>query len=269
MNASKSRASGGGFDGRIIVITGSGSGLGMHYARHLASLGAHIAVVDRDAEGAQEVTEAIKGDGLAAKAFDVDVADEESVRSGFSAIRDTLGTPEVLINNAGILGGLMPVEEFSLERWNTVLGVNLTGTWLCSREVIPAMKKAGWGRIVNISSATFSMGSPENMVPYIASKGGVVGLTRAMARELGKCGITVNGVAPGFTPQPKRNAAATPSAMTQQDIQDIRDGVVAGQAMKRNFAPADLLGAVEYLASEAAGMTTGQVFNIDGGWAFT
>ena len=247
-------------DGRVVVVTGGGNGLGAAQCRHLARLGAQVVVADRDMAAAEAVAAAIGGE---ARAVALDVGDERAVASVLGAME----TVDVLVNNAGgVFAPVEPAEAISLEAWNRVLATNLTGPWLCARAVIPAMKRAGRGRIVNIASASFAMGKPTGLVPYITSKGGVVGFTRALSHELGPFGITVNAVSPGLVP--KRAEQVHAGSMLGMEKRDsIREMVVAEQAIPRSGEPEDIAGAVAFLASDAAAFMTGQVMTVDGGWS--
>lgn len=249
---------------KVVLITGGAQGLGEAYAHHLSACGARLALGDVNREGAERVAADLRGLGREAIAMEMDVADEGSVARGMAAAVAGLGEIEVLVNNAGgVLVPTGPAEAFSLADWNRVITVNLSGAWLCARAVIPQMKAARRGRIINISSTTVAHGQPMGMVPYISAKGGVVALTRALARELGPFGVTVNAVAPGLVP-PKSTAGR---AVDASKLQSILDLVVAQQCLPRTGERTDLVGAVEFLASDGARFVTGQVLNVDGGWA--
>jgi NAD(P)-dependent dehydrogenase (short-subunit alcohol dehydrogenase family) len=252
-------------EGKVALVTGAAQWLGRGYAETLAARGAAVAVADINEEGAHAVAAAIRGEGGTAVAVGMDVASEESVASGVAAAETALGGIYVLINNAGgLFAPTQPAEAFALEQWNKALAVNLTGSWLCARAVIPQMKAARRGRIINITSTTVDYGLPTEMVPYISSKGGIVGMTRALARELGPYDITVNAVAPGLI-QPK--AGRKSSAVTEAKMQSIRELVIERQCIARPGEIEDLTGPVAFLASDEARFITGQVLNVDGGWA--
>lgn len=253
-------------DGQVVLITGAGGGLGRAYSHHLATVGASIAVADIDAGAAQKTAEDITANGGRARAFVADVADEDRVHGLVHDVVDRLGSVNVLINNAGgLLAPFGPMEGFTLAQWSRTIAVNLTGSWLCTQAVVPLMKAAKRGKIVNVSTTMVSQGTPTGAAPYVAAKAGVVGLTRALAKELGPCGITVNAIAPGLVPMDK--AAQDPAKA--ELLRQVTEPVVSQQSLERVAVPEDLCGAIEFLASSASDFVTGQVLNVDGGWALT
>jgi len=250
--------------GRTVIITGAGQGLGRVYAQRLATLGANVALADIAGFAAQEVADEISASASpgTASAYSVDVAEEEQVERLVTEVVARFGKITALINNAG--GALWPsgpFEAFTREQWTRVLDVNLTGQWLCSKAVVPHMKSAGYGKLVNVSSTMATRGYPVGLSPYIAAKAGVVGLTRALAQELGPFGITVNAIAPGYTPVPTRKVVHSDDAAAR-----LRERMVAEQCLKRLETPTDLCGAVAFLVSPDSDFITGQVLNVDGGW---
>jgi NAD(P)-dependent dehydrogenase (short-subunit alcohol dehydrogenase family) len=243
-------------DGRVAIVTGAARGLGRVISVGVAAAGATVVAADLDIEGARQTVEMIADRDESALALHVDVADERSVQEMTEVTLRRFGRIDILVNNAAIYGGLerKPFTDISVEEWDRVLGVNLRGPWLCSRAVFATMADQQYGRIVNIASAVFFSGSPK-WAHYVSSKGGVIGLTRALAKEVGSHGITVNAVAPGFT-------------MTDASLSLIEDakhyGVERG-AIKRAEEPQDVLGTVVFLASSASEFLTGQTIVVDGG----
>lgn len=251
-----------GVAGKVVAITGAAGGLGRAYALHLTKCGAKVAVVDvNEEQGRATASEAGEGN---AKFFFCDVSDQPGVLKTVDAIAASFGSIDVMINNAGgTFRAPGPMESFTLEHWNRIIAVNLTGAWLFCQAVLPDMKKKGRGKVINISSTTFSTGIPVGLSPYIASKGGVVALTRALAREWGSFNITVNAIAPSLVLMDKldKRDEATTTALRR-----INDLVTGQQCLPRPETPADLVGTVEFLVSDASNFITGQVLNVDGGW---
>jgi 3-oxoacyl-[acyl-carrier protein] reductase/pyridoxal 4-dehydrogenase len=236
-------------DGRVAIVTGGAQGIGRAIADKLHAEGAEVAVVDINGEGAAATASRL--DGLAITA---DISSEQDAERMAQETLDRYGKIDVLVNAAAIVP-FIPWDEVDFAYWRKLLSVNLDGAYLVSRAVEGPMREAGYGRIVQIASNAFLAGTP-NMGPYLAAKGGVVGLTRALATELGKYGITANAVAPGITRT--EGALATPH-------KDSFDFVQALQAIPRHGLPEDIAPAVAFLASEESGWVTGQVIVADAG----
>jgi NAD(P)-dependent dehydrogenase (short-subunit alcohol dehydrogenase family) len=238
--------------GRVAIITGAGQGLGRAFAHGFGAQGAVPVIAEINDDKGRAV--AAETGGLYVR---TDVSDPASVDAMARAVLDAYGRIDVLVNNAAIFSTLemRPFEEIPLEEWERVLRVNLTGPFLCARAVAPAMRKAGWGRIINIASAAVSLGRP-NYLHYIASKAGLAGMTNSLARELGPHGITVNAILPGatFTEIPRKTV--TP---------EQKKAIVGMQCIARPELPEDLVGVVLFLASPASGFVTGQALTADGG----
>ncbi len=238
--------------GQVAIVTGAARGIGRAVAHRLANDGAAVAVFDRDGEAAHA---AKAGIGDRATAYEVDVTDEVRVNETVSAVLAERGRIDVLVNNAGIYPHT-PFGELTFAEWRRVLSTNLDGAFLMTKAVWPAMVERRYGRIVNIGSATFWIGYPE-LAAYIASKGGIVGLTRGLAHEAGAHGITVNCITPGFI--------ATEGTQVEDPTGELFDEIVAGQAVRRRGRPEDIVECLAYLVGPAAGYITGQTINVDGG----
>jgi 3-oxoacyl-[acyl-carrier protein] reductase len=239
---------------RVAVVTGAARGIGLGIARHLDARGHRVVLLDMD-EGA--LAQAVDGLGPDALSFRCDVADEAAVAQTFERIVADCGTVDILVNNAGICpahaGGAQPVEDISIDEWRRVIDVNLTGTFLCSRAAIPAMKRGGWGRIVNFSSMGGRMRSLLSGAHYGATKAGLIGFTRVLAGQLGPFGITANCIAPGRIDT------------AQSDDFGNMAPFLAQLPARRLGLPEDIAAGVEYLVSDAAGYVTGTVLDINGG----
>lgn len=240
---------------KVVVITGAAGGLGKAFALAFAEQGAKIAVCDKNIQGAIETANEIKG----AIAIEVDVANEQSTQVMAQQVMDAFGRIDVLINNAAIYATIQrkPFFEITEAEWDLVMNVNLKGVWMVSKAIFPFMKNNGSGKIINISSATVMSGSP-NWSHYVASKGGVIGFTRSMAKELGDFQINVNTIAPGFT--------LTEASLALMENAN-KYGVDRG-AIKRPSSAEDIVGTALYLASSASDFVTGQTIVVDGGKQF-
>jgi 3-oxoacyl-[acyl-carrier protein] reductase/(S)-1-phenylethanol dehydrogenase len=244
---------------KIAVITGAANGIGQAFARRLAEDGAHIVAVDRaDAGTTAKMVEAA---GRKTLAIECDVSSESSVKAMADQVEKAFGRADIVINTAGIFPQTN-LDTLTFTEWRRILSVNLDGTFLVSMAFIPGMKRRGWGRIVNMSSST--LGSVvTGFVPYVSSKAGIVGFTRAMASELGSFGITVNAIQPGLTKTP--GAMSRPPRAGFKTMDEEFASVATMQAIKRPEEADDLVGAMSFLTSDDAAFITGQTINVDGG----
>ena len=243
--------------GRVVIVTGGGKGIGRVYSGALAAAGALVVVADIDGAAAESTALSL---GLERALWvATDIADEASTSAMAAAALARFGRIDGLVNNAGLMSALprRPWHEIPLAEWDLVMTVNLRGLFLCCRAVYPAMKQQGRGRIVNISSSRVWDGTP-NRLHYTASKAGVIGFTRALARELGPYDIAVNAVTPGLTLSETQLESSDPAYVAAS---------TAGRAFARPQRPEDLVGTVLFLLSEASGFITGQTINVDGGRA--
>ena len=242
---------------RVAIVTGGSTGIGLAIARRLAEEGA--AVVIADIKDAAEAAAGLSGPNRQVVPMETDVASEESVSSLVSGTIDRLGRIDILVNNAAVSAtlALTPFEKLTVAEWRHVLDVNTIGTFLCCRVVAPHMRARKSGRIVNIASGTAFKGAPF-LLHYVASKGAVISMTRALARELGTDNVTVNAVSPGYTLS--EGNLGNPDFLAAH-----RQAAIAGRALQRDAYPEDLVGAVAFLASDAAAFMTGQILAVDGG----
>ncbi len=243
---------------RVAVVTGGASGIGLGVARRFVAEGHAVAVLDRNGGGAKQAADELASSGATAMAVEVDVSDWPSVRDAFAAVRAQLGPVTILVTSAGV-EAFDPLLEITPERWAQIIAVNLTGTFACCQAAIPDMIEAGWGRIVTISSQSAQSGAP-NMAHYSASKGGVIGLTKSLAVDLARKGITVNTIAPSIVDTPMARAATESGNFP--GIEVIAPLVPLGRA----GTPDDIAAACSYLCSEESGSyITGQLLAVNGG----
>lgn len=245
---------------KTIIITGGASGIGYAFAEHLAQAGHRIVIADL--RGAEEAAARLKTAGHLALGVKVDVVSEADVARMADAATAEFGGIDGLVNNAGLFTtlALKPFEQITNQEWMRVMEVNTLGPFNCAKAVLPALRKSGRGRLVNIAS-TVPIKGPPNMAHYVASKGAVIAFTRSLARELAKDHITVNAIAPGFT---------LSEGVLQADLQSrIGDNArTTGRCIQRDQVPADLVAALAYLVSDGASFVTGQTLAVDGGGVF-
>ena len=244
---------------KVAVITGGANGIGQAIAQRLAQDGALVAIAD--IAPADETVNLVAQAGREAIACTCDVTSPEAVKGLADAVERRFGRCDILINCAGIF----PQQAFdtmTFADWRRVLSINLDGTFLVTAAFVPGMKQRGWGRIVNMASST--LGSVvTGFAHYVASKGGIVGFTRALATELGPHGITVNAISPGLTRTPGTLARKPRAGLASMDEEFA--AVATMQAIKRGEVPDDLVGTMAFLTSDDAAFITGQTLNVDGG----
>ncbi|MCK8787305.1 SDR family oxidoreductase [Roseomonas sp. NAR14] len=243
--------------GRVAVVTGGASGIGYALAEGLGQRGAAVLVADL--RGAEAAAARLRDAGIAAAGIDADVASESDTAAMVAAAEREFGGLDILVNNAGIYATLtpQPFERLDIAEWRRVLDVNVIGVFLCCRAALPAMRRRGGGRVINISSGVAFKGNPY-MAHYVASKGAVVSLTRALATEMGRDKVLVNSVAPGFTLSDgvHRNPAL---------VAGVKEPSLRGRVLARDMVPADLVGAACFFAGPDAAFVTGQTLVVDGG----
>jgi 2-hydroxycyclohexanecarboxyl-CoA dehydrogenase len=242
---------------RVAVVTGGASGIGLGVAQGFVADGLRVALVDSNAEAAETAAEELRRGGATAVAVGADVADRAAVAAGFDRIRRELGPVEILVTSAGV-EQFTPVLDITAEGWDRIIAINLTGTFTCVQAALPDMLAAGWGRIVTISSQSAQSGAP-NMAHYAASKGGVIGLTKALAVELARQGITVNTIPPSLVDTPMARKAEAAGDFPGVDI--VGPMVPLGRA----GTPADITAACSFLCSEGGSYITGQLIGVNGG----
>ncbi len=243
---------------KVAVVTGGASGIGAACCRFLAQDGMDIAIWDMNAEAMNAVAEEIRGMDRKVVCSVVNVADRNSVKAAADEARAKLGAVTVLVNSAGVhaTGAFTSLSD---DDWNRVININLNGTFICCQELVTDMIDANWGRIINISSSSTQTGSPK-MAHYIASKSGVIGLTKALAVELGEHGITVNNVPPGSVDTPMLR-----DLESRGGLPGGVEAIAARNPVKRIGVPDDMAAAVAFLASDNAGYITGHTLSVNGG----
>ncbi|TCJ13684.1 3-oxoacyl-ACP reductase FabG [Rubrobacter taiwanensis] len=245
-------------DGRVAVVTGGGGGLAEGICSTLTASGAAVAAVDVELKKAEKVAQmAASNGGGRCTAVEADVSDRTSVEAMVEKVAAELGGIDILVNNAAIYP-LRPWTEIEEEEWDRVLSVNLKGYFLCARAAYPHLRESAGGRIINVASITFFIGWA-GFLDYVSSKGGVIGFTRTLAREVGPEGITVNAISPGAFP--------TDAERVHPDQEELNRRILEQQCIKRRGTPEDVGNLVAFLASDAASFITGQTIMIDGGWA--
>ncbi|GHC36318.1 3-oxoacyl-ACP reductase [Alcaligenes pakistanensis] len=248
------------FENKTVLITGAGQGIGRAYAHEFAKAGAAVVIADLNIEKAQAVAAEILAENGKALAVKVDVSDDKSTAEMVAQAVKAFGTVDVLINNAAVFSTLKmkPFEEIDADEWDFVMGVNARGVFNCVKAVSPFMKKQQSGKIINISSSVVVTGRA-NYAHYVASKGAVVALTRALATELGEYCINVNAISPhGIVTEVPRDTIRP----------EQWDAIIAAQTLKRKGDVSDMIGATMFLASDDSKYITGQTLNVDAGLRF-
>ncbi|MGI8336269.1 SDR family NAD(P)-dependent oxidoreductase [Actinomadura scrupuli] len=242
---------------RVAVVTGGASGMGLSVCRRLAADGHRVAIMDLDGSAARRAAGDLKAAGAAALACETDVTDRNAVEEALATVRGRFGPVEILVTSAGLVA-FESFTDITVASWNKVIEVNLTGTFHCVQAVVPDMLQSRWGRIVTISSSSAQRGSPR-MVHYTASKGAVIAMTKALAREYAAFGITVNTIPP--------SGIDTPMSRSSQASGDLPGNHVMAKAIPVGHLGSgeDIAAACAFLCSGEAGYITGQVLGVNGG----
>ena len=239
--------------GRFALVTGASQGIGHAIALKLAGLGANVAVAARNQEKLDDLVQQISSSGGKATAFVLDVADEQQIKAVFKSVISQLGRIDILVNNAGITRDQL-VMRMKRADWDAVLNTNLTSAYLCTQQAVSSMLRQRWGRIINVTSIFGQIGQA-GQANYASSKAGLIGLTKAIAREVGSRNITCNAVAPGFIE----------TSMTSALGDDFKQNALKNIPLGRIGTPEDVAGSVAFLASEEASYITGHVLDVNGG----
>jgi 2-hydroxycyclohexanecarboxyl-CoA dehydrogenase len=242
---------------RVAVVTGGASGMGLSICRHFARLGHRVAVLDVNGAAAERAAEGLREQGARALACPADVTDRPAIEEALRKVRADLGPVGILVTSAGLVA-FEPFTAITPESWNRVIEVNLTGTFNAVQAVIPDMVAARWGRVVTISSSSAQRGSP-GMVHYTASKGAVIAMTKALAREYAPMGVTVNNVPPSGIDTPMSRASQAKGDLPASEV--MADAIPVGHLGTGD----DIAAACGFLCSEEAGYITGQVLGVNGG----
>lgn len=243
--------------GKAAVITGAARGIGESIACEFVAEGAAVALLDINGEEVNALARRLSTNGGKAVAYQTDVSEEPAVRGAISKIGAEFGRVDILVNNAGIYPRYR-FEDLTVSQWDRIQAVNVRSTFLCSQAVLQFFRRQGGGKIVNLSSVTFWVGYPRNLVHYISSKGAIVGFTRSLAKDLGELNVQVNAITPGAIETEDERLAATPEQIAE---------VYELQAVKRRVQPRDIARTAVFLVSADADLITGQTINVDGGWA--
>lgn len=243
-------------DGKVAIVTGAASGIGPSYAQGLAAEGARVMIADL--EPGEATVKAIREAGGTAQSRICDVSDEAQVAALVRDTESAFGGVHILVNNAAVFARFVsvPLDQISAADWERAFAVNVRGSFLCTKAVLPAMRRQAYGKIINIASGTVFKGVPM-MLHYVATKGAIIAMTRSMANELGKDGIRVNAIAPGLT--------STEYLKGRNDIPGVLDGMAKTRAIARQEDPQDLVGACVFFASPDSDFITGQTLVVDGG----